>query len=51
LAGLTYGQRRNFLRVVPEFVAGIHSPGDRPAAAQARMEQWIANGVLLGWLI
>jgi Uma2 family endonuclease len=27
------------------------SPSDRLKSAKAKMEQWIANGVQLGWLI
>jgi Uma2 family endonuclease len=48
---LTKEQRRKFLRVVPEFVVEVLSASDRPRAAQAKMLQWIANGVQLAWLI
>jgi Uma2 family endonuclease len=51
LALLTKGQRREFLRLAPEFVVEVMSPTDRLAAAQRKMEEWIANGVELGWLI
>jgi Uma2 family endonuclease len=51
LARLTKGQRREFLRLVPEFVVEVMSPSDRLSAAQCKMEEWIANGVELGWLI
>ena len=27
------------------------SPSDRPATARAKMQQWIDNGALLGWMI
>lgn len=51
LAALTKKERRQFLRVSPEFVVEVLSPGDRPAAAQRKMEEWLANGVELAWLI
>ena len=52
LARLTKQQRREFLRLVPEFVVEVMSPTDRLRAAQRKMEEeWIANGVDLGWLI
>lgn len=48
---LTKEERRKFLRLVPDFVAEVMSPSDRLPTAQAKMEEWIANGVPLGWLI
>jgi Uma2 family endonuclease len=48
---LTKEERRKFLRLVPDFVAEVMSPSDRLPTAQAKMEEWIANGVALGWLI
>ena len=51
LATLTKQQRRKFMPVCPEFIVEVMSPSDRPRAAQAKMEQWIANGAQLGWLI
>jgi Uma2 family endonuclease len=51
LARLTRAQRREFLRLCPEFVIEVMSPSDRLKDAQAKMESWIANGVQLGWLI
>jgi len=35
----------------PEFIIELRSPSDRLPDLQARMEQWIANGVKVGWLI
>jgi Uma2 family endonuclease len=32
-------------------VAEVMSPGDRLPTVQAKMEEWVANGVPLGWLI
>jgi Uma2 family endonuclease len=50
-AGLTKKQRRRFPPVVPEFIVEVMSPSDRLRAAQRKMQQWIDNGVELGWLI
>jgi Uma2 family endonuclease len=43
--------RRKFMPIVPEFVIEVMSPSDRLKPARAKMEQWIANGTLLAWLI
>jgi Uma2 family endonuclease len=51
LAALSKKQRRKFLPLCPEFVIEVMSPSDRLAPAKAKMEEWIANGVQLGWLI
>jgi Uma2 family endonuclease len=51
LAALSKKQRRKFLPLCPEFVIEVISPSDRLAPAKAKMEEWIANGVQLGWLI
>lgn len=40
-----------FPPVCPEFVAEIRSRSDTLKQLQEKMEQWIKNGVLLGWLI
>ncbi|MES1262445.1 MAG: Uma2 family endonuclease [Acidobacteriota bacterium] len=51
LALLSKAERRQFLRLVPEFVVEVMSPSDRLGAAREKMLEWIANGVDLGWLI
>jgi Uma2 family endonuclease len=51
LARLTKAERKKFLRLAPEFVVEVMSPSDSLRAAKAKMEQWISNGVQLGWLI
>jgi len=48
---LTPKQRKEFPRFAPEFIVEVMSPSDRLKSAKAKMEQWIANGVQLGWLI
>jgi Uma2 family endonuclease len=44
-------ERRGFLHLCPEFVIEVLSPTDRRRKAKAKMEQWIANGAHLAWLI
>lgn len=51
LAKLSRAEKRSFPRLVPEFIIEVRSPSDRLKKAQAKMEQWIANRVKLGWLI
>ena len=51
LAALSAAEKRKFPRVCPEFVVELLSPSDRLPAARAKMDEWIANGVQLGWLL
>lgn len=51
LAGISRAEKRSFPHLVPEFVIEVRSPSDRLKKVQAKMEQWIANGVKLGWLV
>ena len=51
LSRLTPQQRREFLRLSPEFIIEVMSPSDRLKPAKAKMERWISNGVQLAWLI
>jgi Uma2 family endonuclease len=51
LAPISRAERRKFMRVCPEFVAEVMSPSDRLKNARAKMEDWRANGVQLGWLL
>ena len=51
IAQLDKKERRRFPRTCPEFIVEVMSPSDRLSAAQAKMEEWMANGVQLGWLI
>jgi Uma2 family endonuclease len=44
-------ERKKFPYLAPEFVIEVLSPSDRLNKAKKKMEQWIANGVQLGWLI
>ena len=51
LALLTREQKRRFPRLCPDFVAELTSPTDRLKVVQKKMQEWIDNGVLLGWLL
>jgi Uma2 family endonuclease len=47
-------KQRNRLRFpvfAPEFVIELRSPDDRIGPLRAKMQEYIANGVQLGWLI
>lgn len=43
--------RERFIPVVPDFLVELRSPTDALAVLQAKMEEYIAAGVRLGWLI
>ena len=43
--------REKFLPICPEFVVEVMSPKDRLAASKRKMEQWLANGVQVGFLL
>jgi Uma2 family endonuclease len=51
LAQLTAEQKERFLYLCPDFVVELISPSDRLSKVQAKMQEWIENGALLGWLI
>lgn len=42
---------RGFLKACPEFIIEVRSETDRLPGLQSKMEDWIRNGVLVGWLI
>ena len=44
-------EKKKFAYIAPDFVIELMSPSDRLSELQTKMEKWIANGVLLGWLI
>lgn len=43
--------RNKFLPICPEFVVEVKSPSDRISTLQAKMEQWLNNGVQLAFLL
>jgi Uma2 family endonuclease len=51
LAQLTKEQKRRLFYLCPDFVVELTSPSDRLSKVQAKMVEWIENGVELGWLI
>lgn len=48
---LTQDQRERFPPLCPDFVGEIRSRSDRLVALQAKMQEYIANGAKLGWII
>ncbi len=50
-ARLTIEEKERFAPVCPEFVVELLSKTDRLQDLQHKMEEWIQNGVQLGWLI
>lgn len=44
-------QLEEFMPGCPDFVCEVISPSDRLANVQEKMEEWIANGCRLGWLV
>jgi Uma2 family endonuclease len=51
LLKLSQRERREFLRLVPDFVIELMSPSDQFKEAQLKMAEYRRNGVELGWLI
>ncbi len=51
LLKLSRQERREFAKVVPDFVIELMSPSDQFAEAKRKMQAYRRNGVELGWLI
>lgn len=51
LAEFTEEQRQRFLPECPDFLIELMSPSDSLNELQAKMEEYIENGLRLGWLI
>jgi Uma2 family endonuclease len=51
MAILSQAQREKFLPLCPDFVVELLSPSDDLATVRAKMEEYMANGAQLGWLI
>jgi Uma2 family endonuclease len=51
LSGLTSKQLARFPRLCPAFVIELVSKTDRRKAIKAKMEDWIANGAQVAWLV
>ena len=48
---LTPKQREKFAPLCPDFVIELRSPSDRVKSLHKKMEEYMDNGALLGWLI
>ena len=48
---LTQEQRTGFAPICPDFVVELRSSSDRLSELRAKMEEYLDNGALLGWLI
>jgi Uma2 family endonuclease len=44
-------QQRKFPPICPDFVLELLSPTDNLKTTQAKMQEYLSNGILLGWLI
>jgi Uma2 family endonuclease len=51
LALLSEQDKDRYLPLCPEFVVELTSPSDRLPAVREKMEEWMANGCELGWLL
>jgi Uma2 family endonuclease len=51
LASVTAEQRKKFLPVCPFFLIEVRSPSDSLKKLQEKMDEYIANGCKLAWLI
>lgn len=48
---LTEKQKASFAPICPDFVIELRSASDTVSSLRKKMEEYIANGTLLGWLI
>jgi len=48
---LPKADRRGFAHICPDFVIELKSPSDSVSFLQSKMEEYVANGARLGWLI
>jgi Uma2 family endonuclease len=51
LAALSAEQREKYIPLCPDFVLELRSSSDRLTTLDAKMREYLANGVRLGWLI
>ncbi len=47
---LSPDQKRKFAPVCPEFAVEVKSPGDKLEELKKKMQSYLSNGALLGWL-
>ena len=48
---LTLEQQKKFAPICPEFVVELRSPSDNLEPLKTKMQEYLENGALLGWLI
>lgn len=48
---LTDKEKQRFLPLCPDFAVELLSPSDNIAKTQAKMQEYLDNGMVLGWLI
>ncbi|HAS41986.1 MAG TPA: hypothetical protein DCS93_16005 [Microscillaceae bacterium] len=48
---LSNEDKAKFGHICPEFIIELKSPSDRIATLKTKMQNWLNNGVQLGWLI
>jgi len=48
---LTKEERKKFAPICPEFIVELRSDTDQLRVLQTKMQNWLDNGVKLGWLI
>jgi len=51
LATITAAQKQKYIPLSPDFVIELRSPTDSLVTLKRKMEEYMANGVELGWLI
>jgi Uma2 family endonuclease len=51
IATLTKAERKGYPRLAPDFIVEVRSAFDNPDHLPRKMDQWIANGVQVAWLI
>lgn len=51
IAQLDPASREGYWRLSPDFVIELQSTTDRPRLVREKMQEWIANGAQLAWLI
>ena len=51
LAVLTDAEKNSFIPLCPDFVVELRSRSDRLSVLQAKMDEYMANGARLGWLL
>lgn len=51
LARLSEGEKEKFLPLCPDFVIELRSPSDAIGALHEKMDEYLANGARVGWLI